>query len=153
MTSQHHRSRWMLKQDAPQVLAIEEQSFSNPMDYDALKRLLARRTTVAHVIEADDSEVIGFMIYRICTGKVYELIRLCIKPEHQGRGHGRALLNSLKNKLTSNRRAIGVKVHERALAAQLFLKALGFTCIDIQKQYGEEDIYLFEFDKYRALAL
>lgn len=139
-----------MKPDLAEILRIELELFVNPYDEEQLTNLLRRRNTIAYVIEDTGGYVVGYMIHRVCS-RIYTIERLCVQPSHQRLGYGTGLMRTLKAKLSTIRRAIGVKIHERALPAQLFLKAHGFTCIGTEDadDGSGDDIYLFEFDKYR----
>jgi ribosomal-protein-alanine N-acetyltransferase len=139
--------RWMVRKELPEVLEIERLSFTHPWTEPEMIEFLRLRDAIGAVAEVDD-EVVGFMLYRLRPRNIH-LESFAVHPKYRRGGIGYAMIDKLFGKLTPQRRkSITVEVRETNLAAQLFLKSMGFLCIDsIAASYigTEEDSYLFRY--------
>jgi len=70
-----------------------------------------------------------------------EVLRLAVAPEFRRMGIGGALLAAVVRKLeqTAQRRLATLRVPEELLDAQLWLKAMGWRCVDV-----DDGCYVFE---------
>ena len=136
----------MLRRDAWEILKIETDLYSDPMTTEEIKAAINGAECIGRVIEDGKGHIAGYIIYSLFGKNVYQIIRMSVRRDLQRQGTGTALINILKDKLTK-KKAIAIKVQERALDTQLFLKALGFTCTGTIPEYGNngDDVYLFEF--------
>lgn len=138
--------RWMIRRDMPEVLDIESACFSSPWSEDDFIRRLRQRNVIGMVLEVDE-RVHAFMLYELQRGRL-ELVNLAVGPLHQRGGLGTMLIEKLKSKLSENigrRQTILVDVAERNLSFQLFLRSLGFRCVDIEHNPGGDDFrFVFE---------
>lgn len=141
------RIRWMIRRDMPAVLAIEEASSEFPWPEDEFIRCLRQRNCIGMAAERDD-EVVGFMIYELHKNRLH-LLNLAVDANCRREGVGRAMVQKLKDELSSERRnRIMLEVCETNLDAQLFLSKLGFKAISVLRGFWEkteEDAYLFQF--------
>jgi len=130
----------------PEVLDIESACFSSPWSEDDFIRRLRQRNVIGMVLEVDE-RVHAFMLYELQRGRL-ELVNLAVGPLHQRGGLGTMLIEKLKSKLSENigrRQTILVDVAERNLSFQLFLRSLGFRCVDIEHNPGGDDFrFVFE---------
>lgn len=138
----------MIEPDIYQVLEIEAELYSDPLTEYDLRELLRQRNTAAHVAEDLYGDVAGFIIFDVAP-ICYKIVRLSISLQSIRNGHGTALIDKLKQKLTHRRHSIGIQVQERSLAMQLFLRAQGFHYVGTRPEAGNDgdDIYLFEFTR------
>lgn len=140
--------RWMCRSDLPQILDIERLCFSDsPWSSDEFTEFLRGRDAIGMLAEVDD-EVVGFMLYRLRPRNIH-LESFAVHPKHRRNGIGYAMVDKLLGKLSMIRRkSITLEVRETNLRAQLFFRAMGFTCIDtIPARYigTDEDSYLFRY--------
>lgn len=121
--------RWLIRRDMPEVLDIDRRvSPSNDRwcEEDWLCRL-RQRNCIGMVAEVD-YRIVGVMCYELHRAEL-KLLRILVHPEDQRCGHGRALIDRMKEKLQQQRRhKLSMIVREDNLPAQLFLKACGFSC-------------------------
>ena len=147
--------RWMIRRDMPSVLEIEGLSFDEPWTEQELINCLRQRNCIGMVAEKDD-EVIGYVIYELHKQRLH-LLNLAVHPRHRRTGAGSAIIHKLIDKLNPERRnRIVTEVRETNLAAQLFLKDLGFRATEVLREFydeGSEDAYLMMYRCQSPLAL
>lgn len=146
--------RWMIKQDLPHVLQIEEQSFDEPWNEDNFLQCLRLRNCIGMVIEYDDL-VIGFVIYELhdtyqSQGRPIEILNIAVAPEFRRMMVGTSMIEKLKGKLSwQRRRRLMAWVSEKNLEAQVWFRSNGFLCVKTEKgrypDRPELDAYKFEF--------
>jgi ribosomal-protein-alanine N-acetyltransferase len=144
-------TRWMIRRDYPDVLEIERQAFADPWDEQDFTKALRNRNCIG-VVAMLGEEIVGFMVYELRkTG--FGILNLAVAIPHRMNGVGRVLVNTLKGKMAPDRRSrLSVLVRESNLDAQLFFRAMGLRCVNIErKPFGnsDDDGYLFA---YRARA-
>lgn len=147
------RIRWALRRDMPEILEIEQQSFTHPWCEDEFLRQWRERNVIGLVAQvgADPgfdqySPLAGFVFYQLDPG-YYEIISLAVHPEYRGCGVGRKMVDRLAGKLSRDRRKfIFAKVRESNLEAQYFFRECGFRAVKVLRGECEdtgEDAYLF----------
>jgi len=141
-------TRWLIRRDMPEVLAIEEASFANPWSEEDFLCLLRQRNSIGMVVE-DDCCVLGFMFYSLHKKKL-ELHNFAVHPERRQQKVGHTMLTKLKHKLSMQRRhTIEVGVRESNLSAQLFFQSESFVAVNVDRGHYDdtgEDRYLLRFD-------
>lgn len=138
---------WVIRDDMPQVLEIENRSFHHPWKVDEFVRLLKKRNCIALAAKDEERGVVyGYMLHRL-SKRYIMLERMAVAPAMRRHGVGTALIDKLKRKLSRDRRnRLGLLVHEADLGAQLFFKAMGFRGVGIRKRYyGESDAYAMRY--------
>ena len=139
--------RWMIRRDMQEVLHTEQESFHAPWTEDDFLHCLRQRNCIGMVAECSD-QVIGHVIYELHRNRLH-ILNLAIHPNHRRQHVGAQIMTKLIGKLSSHRRAkITLELRESNLAAQLFLKALGFVATKVVKNYYEdtgEDAYFMEY--------
>lgn len=140
--------RWMIRRDMPSVLNIESASFEFPWSEDEFMRCLRQRNCIGMVVENEDDEICGFMVYELHKNRLH-VLNFAVAKGKQRQGYGTAMVNKLASKLSHDRRnRIMLEVRETNLDAQLFFKALGFRAISVLKDFYEdtsEDAYLMQY--------
>jgi len=141
--------RWMIRRDMPEVLSIEQESFDIPWDEDDFVAALRHRTCVGMVAETQTDwgeEIAGFVLYELEPHRL-RLINFAVAEKYRREGVGRAMVERLREKLSQKRRkAIVLAIPETNLGGQLFFKAVGFQCVNIQRRHyvkTDEDAYVF----------
>lgn len=146
--------RWMLKEDLPAVLRIEEESFEFPWTKADFLSCTHQPHCIAVVAEVRN-QVVGYMIYEMAPHH-FHLLTLAVDPAWRRRGIGRALMERLIQKLSPHRRQrIVLEVRETNLAAQLFFRALGFrACRILHDFYSDtvEDAYVMVYQGPSAVG-
>ena len=122
--------RWMIRRDMSKVMDIENSSFEEPLEEEAIINLLRQRNAIGMVAEKD-SLIIGFMIYKLNKKFIY-VVDLVVAKECRRANIGSQLVKKLKEKLGQQRRcSLVIDVPEDHLSAQLFLKSHNFVATDI----------------------
>jgi ribosomal-protein-alanine N-acetyltransferase len=136
--------RWMIRQDIPEVLAVES-ACPHPWGEQDLLTTLWRREVIGMVAERED-RVLGFMVYALRRTSL-DLLRFAVHPDYRRRQVGSEMLHRMGSKLSSHRRnCILTVVRESDLGLQLFLKYHGFKAVRVLRRYfGDEDGYRMVF--------
>lgn len=143
--------RWMIRRDMPEVMAIENASFSDPWTDDDFIKVLRQRNSIGMVAEVASGKyelnVVGQMVYEIHKNRLH-LLNFAVDPAFRRQGVGRQMVAKLASKLTFQRRSkIQFYVSEYNLAGQMFLRAVGFKATAIMREFIEstkEDAYSME---------
>jgi [ribosomal protein S18]-alanine N-acetyltransferase len=141
-----HYIRWMIRRDVDEVLEIEKHSFCDPWTRDELICKVGHSNCIGMVIEIKDKTV-GYMIYELHS-KHLEILRLAVHEDHRFEKFGTKLIEKLKTKLTEDRRScLEMIINEEQLEAQVFLRANGFICTRVIRNYymHGESAYFFQF--------
>lgn len=139
-------NRWMIRRDLDDVVRIDAESFPDAWGGDQFLAALKERNCIGLVAERD-GEIVGFALYELHSRRI-EVLRLAVERRHRLQGVGRDLLRQLQGKLSRDaRRDLQVRVPERNLEAQLFLRACGIPAICVLDNAldGGESAYLFRF--------
>lgn len=138
------RERWLIRKDLDDVLRIEAACFDYPWDESDFREALTRRLTFAKVIE-HNGRIVGYVVYDLRKRSI-DIINFAIDPAHQRHGFGAKLLGCLTSKLDDEIRSIRCHIWERNLKGQLFMRAMGFRCAAIKRDFFEGDsAYVFTF--------
>ncbi len=132
--------RWMVRRDMEEVLAIEQASFEDPWTEDDFLRALRQRSVIGMVpvVEPACDPVVGHMIYSLEKTHL-ELLNFAVAPAYRRRGAGAAMVNKLKSKLSSHRRAkMGLDCRESNIGALLFFKSQGFIASQVLRGYYDD---------------
>lgn len=133
--------RWLIRRDMEDVLEIENQNFLEPWNEEDFARNMRKRNVIGMVIEVEE-QILGFMVYELHKTRI-ELINFAVKKSRQGEGLGTTMIDKLKKKLSVGRRpTLSANVGEYNIGFQLFLKYLGFQCVEILRR-PEGDDYRF----------
>lgn len=84
--------RPMREDDLAAVHALEVRAYEFPWTLGIFRDCL-RADYPAWVLE-DDGRIVGYFLMSLAAGEAH-ILNICIAPELQGRGHGRALLHTL----------------------------------------------------------
>ena len=151
--------RWMIRRDMSEVLASEQTNHPHlkamygewgEQEYLACLRA---RNTIGMVVEERPSQtpryenpVVGHMVYGLHKTRL-EILRFVIATKYRRDGYGTVMLDKLKGKLSSHRRArMRFTLHEQDLGSQLFLRRCGLLAKKVVRNHFEEgDGYVFEY--------
>jgi len=134
--------RLMTHADLKQVAAVEAQAYKYPWTKGIFRDCL--RVGYSCWVAITDSLVIGYGIVMLAAGEAH-ILNLCIKPEHQGKGLGRKMLNHLLDvsMATGTDMALLEVRRSNQLAINLYLSE-GFHELGVRNAYypseeGRED--------------
>lgn len=143
------RLRAMSVEDLPAVLAIEEAAYEFPWTL-AIFRDCLRVGYLCQVYEGPNG-IIGHGVLSVAAGECH-VLNICIHPDYQRRGLGRALVEFLLDIVrTKGARVALLEVRPSNIAAYRLYTGLGFDEIGIRKNYypaakGREDAILLARD-------
>lgn len=150
--TQNWRLRFMREDDLGAVLVNERASYSHPWSQGIFQDCL--RTDYHCWVLERAKQVVGHGILQVAVGEAH-ILNLCIHPDHQGTGLGRALLRRLLSEATQrNADTAFLEVRESNRPAIRLYEALGFNEIGRRRHYypaarGREDAIMMA----RALQL
>ncbi len=135
--------RWLIRRDMPEVLAIEQATYSpaEAWTFENFFEVLAHRNAEGLVIELPIEGVLRVVGYVVFTRRREEIDieTLVVHPRYRRRGLGRFVIGYLIPKLSRRRQFLNFLVDERNVESHLFLKAVGFRCTGIEEgAFGEE---------------
>jgi ribosomal-protein-alanine N-acetyltransferase len=139
-------SRWMVRRDMREIMAIEREVFDDPLFEEEFTRELRQRHCIGLVAEVK-GEVAGYVVYLL--GKDYlRVTNFAVRPDLQRMGVGRAMWQQLVMKLTDDRRRrILLSVRQDNLKAQKFFQSLWCLCIgEIGADETENGVDGYEFE-------
>lgn len=141
--------RWMIRDDHPEVLAIERTRFEFPWSEEDFIRCLRQRNCIGQVAERDD-RIIGYMVYALHKTRLH-ILNFAVGQIWNRTGVGRAMANRLISKVTPTRRThILAEIRETNLSTQKFFLAVGFRAVRVLPDFYDdppnEDAYLFRYD-------
>ena len=142
-------SRWMIRRDMPEVLAIDKASTDYPWSEQEFLENLRQCNCVGKVAELDHSgdQIAGFIIYELERTKMV-ITRLAVFPFRRY-GVGRHMVSELMRKLRPNRRSrLEIRIRESSLAAQLFMRSMGFRSSGVIREHfadSGEDAYVMAY--------
>lgn len=136
--------RWLIRADMPSVLDIEAASFPVPWTEEDFIRILRLRNAIGVVAEIGE-RVVGYAVYMLHKGSV-EIVNMAVRPQSRGQGIGRQLIEHVERRQQARRHSIVMRVSERNLAAQQWLRWLGFRATEIEQGWCSDgqDAYRFE---------
>lgn len=128
---------WMTRRDMPEVLAIENDCFEFPWSESTFVEQLRMRN-IAGMVAEHDNQVVGFMVYEL-NRNYLRLLNIAVHSAFRRQLVGTTMIEKLKGKLSQQKRqSITAEVRESNYAAQLWLKSLGFICVEQIKEFYEE---------------
>lgn len=138
-------TRWIIRRDLPEVVAVEAATFVNPMSETDLRVALSPVDIIGFVAECCDS-ILGHVIYQIKTRHLI-VHRFAVAPSVRRKRVGtKLLLRVVHHMYRTQRNHIIIPTHDSALTAHLFLQSLGFTAIAVR-----DDKYIFSLARERCV--
>jgi ribosomal-protein-alanine N-acetyltransferase len=125
--------RTFLPSDLRDVVQIERACFQFAWDRKDFRDFFSRPHTFGLVLEAD-GEIVGYLCFHVTSKSVY-MTNMGVHPDHQRCGHGRQLLERIKDRAVREGVPAYTVVRESNLPAQLFLKANGFYATQILRDF------------------
>lgn len=138
--------RWMINEDLPRVLEIDEESFEDPWLEKDYKQNLCTRHCIGMVAEAND-QVVGSMVYELHK-HVIPILRLVVKREERQQGVGSQMVHFLRKKLSvyARQRLLIELPEERDRSGMNFASHQRFLAVALMHERiaGMQDSLLFE---------
>lgn len=134
----------------PAVLAIERRAYQFPWNEEIFLDCLRAGYKAWAMLDPSDT-LLGYAFMSMAVGEGH-VLNLCIDPDRQGEGLGRALMRCLLEQASSERLVIVLlEVRKSNDVALRLYQSLGFARIGIRRGYypaeaGREDAYVLAFD-------
>ena len=129
--------RWLTAADIPAAAEIAAAGFEFPWLENDFRQALQVNSILGMVAERD-KQVAGYVVYEVHRCGI-TILNLAVAPHARGSGIGRAFVAKLAVKLAGEPGcSISAIVNERHLAAQLWLKSLGFEATDVLRGHFDE---------------
>lgn len=149
ITQMDYQTRWMIRRDMPQVLAIEAASFEFAWTEEDFLNCLRDRSNIGMVCEVEFS-IVGFVIYTL-DRKSLQVLNFAVAPTWRRRGVGTAMFRRLVGKLPHGRprNQIRCEVRETNDVAIRFFRSMGMTATSVLREHyvdTDEDAYLFRLE-------
>jgi len=138
--------RWLIRRDMPDVLVIENESYSEPWTEEGFIHELRQRNQIGIVAEVD-GQVVGFMLYELRKTSLY-LINIAVHPGARRQGVARAMIEKLRSKLSPDQRSLLLAdIRESNLLGQLFFRGVGMRAVKVMRKHYDngEDAYVFRY--------
>lgn len=136
--------RWFVRADLMAVLEIERASFEFPWRGEDFIRAMRHKQVIGYVVrEHHKPSIIGHMVWQF-RNETAELLTIAVRPDYRRCGIATAMVDTMLPKMRGRAMAMGIR--ESNLEAQLWAKALGFSCVGINVNAFipvEEDEYVF----------
>lgn len=132
--------------DLPQAIAINRDNAPDMTKAYDIEQMVSRGDTYI-LVAGHYSRVDGFIIVTD-QGNVAEIVHMAVAGDCTRRGVGTAMIDAALELLDDF--PFEAWVRETNLAAQLFLKAMGFRCVDIYRDAykdSRDSAYLFALDR------
>lgn len=136
------RLRWLCRRDFRALLALERAAFEFPWTRDEFEYCLRTRNFGGLVVERN-GEPAAYLCFE-ARKRSFRLLSCAVAESERRRGLGTLLIRALVERLDERRSKIVCVVRERNLAAQLFLRSLGFRAVWVARDYyfkTNEDAY------------
>ena len=143
--------RWLIRNDMPKVMAIE-QTLDWSWTHEDYMACLRQRNCIGMVARTWQDEftehdlVHGQMVYALF-GDRLRILRFVVPPKKRRQGIGAAMFAKLVNKLSQQRHdQLVFVVRETEVGGQMFLKAMGCHLTQVRRSvFGDEDGYEFVY--------
>lgn len=149
--------RKMTPNDIPTVVAIESETYSEPISESDLHKEIKNKNngsehpSLAPIVATEDDEVIGYALFDRDHRNSKSLILLVVATaKSKGRqGVAAKLIEYIKGKMKALK-CSGIStalVHQDRLPAQNFLSKMGFTCTEIEgSEFNGEECESYRFN-------
>lgn len=147
------RLRWLCRRDFRALLALERAAFEFPWTRDEFEYCLRTRNFGGFVVERDGAPA-GYLCFE-ARKRSFRLLSCAVAESERRRGVGTLLTRALIERLDERRSKIVCVVRERNLAAQVFLRSLGFRAVWVARGYyfkTNEDAYRMTYRADVAVA-
>ncbi|MDY2964914.1 MAG: ribosomal protein S18-alanine N-acetyltransferase [Megasphaera massiliensis] len=137
-------------QDLPDIIAIEEASFSSPWSHQSLRAEFDNRVARYYVLETGDGTVAAYADLWLIADEG-QLANIAVHPASRGLGYGETLLRTAMEELFHDGcSAVFLEVRLSNAAAIALYEKLGYEKAAIRKDYYSqpvEDAYIMNCTK------
>jgi len=124
----------MKKSDIPEVIKIEEKTFSLPFSSALFRKYLKAESFYCYVVEKEE-RVVGYMIFSFVNEEA-DLLNIAVDSNMQRRGVGSIMLNHIVDILIAKKgKRIFLEVRASNDKAKSFYERFGFFQINVKKDY------------------
>jgi len=132
--------------DLEAISAIQQAAYGDRWLDSILFHELSRPDGVAYIGSLGGTRIcFAIGVVQADCRHIFDL--LAVAPAWQGEGYGSALVAAMFPSWPCARRRVTVRVHERLVGGQLFLRKCGFTCERILRGAGVDREDVYEFDR------
>lgn len=127
--------RQACREDLPDIIAIEEASFSVPWSHQSLAAELENPVASYYVLEGDDGQVVGYADVWLVADEG-QLANIAIHPSARGFGYGEILLRTAMEALFRDGcTSMFLEVRQSNVPAQGLYRKLGYEAVAVRKDY------------------
>lgn len=127
--------RQACREDLPDIIAIEEASFSVPWSHQSLAAELENPVASYYVLEGDDGQVVGYADVWLVADEG-QLANIAIHPSARGLGYGEILLRTAMEALFRDGcTSMFLEVRQSNVPAQGLYRKLGYEAVAVRKDY------------------
>ncbi|MCE5194681.1 MAG: ribosomal protein S18-alanine N-acetyltransferase [Nitrospiraceae bacterium] len=127
--------REMTEADLPQVIEIENLSFSTPWSAESFKTEISSSSSIAKTAVSENYNVIGY----ICAKKILDeahILNIAVHKNFREKGIARKLIQSVLDELRENEcRILYLEVRASNNIARKLYESFGAEVIGLRKQY------------------
>lgn len=137
--------RWIAPKDMAIVLGIEQENFPDPWTRDDFNRAFHNKNCVGRILEDNNGEIVGYLVYEYDQVS-YSIINLAVAKNKQRQGFGKTLMENLISHMENSAKGrMLATISDRNLAAQLFLRRIGFRAERISRDFFGPEHHGYEF--------
>ena len=123
------------REDLPEIIAIEEASFSVPWSHQALAAELENRTARYYVLEREDGTVAAYADVWLIADEG-QLANIAVRPDCRGLGYGEILLRTAMEALFEEGcTTFFLEVRQSNVQAKGLYHKLGYEAVAVRKGY------------------
>lgn len=134
-------------QDLPEIIAIEDASFSSPWSHESLRAEFDNRVARYYVLEREDGMVAGYADLWLIADEG-QLANIAVHPSARGLGYGEILLRTaMEDVFHDGCRSVFLEVRPSNEAAIALYEKLGYERVALRKGYYSqpaEDAYIMK---------
>lgn len=123
--------------DVETALAIEQQSYPRPWERDELRRA-AREEWQEGLAARLANQLVGYVFFYVRPMR-YDVLRLAVAPAYRRRAVGLQLLAAIQAKATIQEMSVRAEIWEYHDDGQRLLRAAGFRCTEIMRDFYCEE--------------
>ena len=127
-------------QDLPDIIAIEEASFSSPWSHQSLRAEFDNRVARYYVLEKDDGTVAGYADLWLIADEG-QLANIAVRPSARGLGYGEVLLRTaMEDVFHDGCQRVFLEVRPSNASAIALYEKLGYEKVALRKNYYSQPV-------------